>query len=231
MDVKQKLDIEIKRKKAIECRYRKAIANHLNLDQIQTELEEMSGECDNVRWWFSDGDETMLNELIGDEEETYELRSAFSMLSAECEQMYNDICDEWIPEFFDDFFGRIAGDTFGLMGFDSFEGDYFGLTDRWEEEHAQEECSKRLQKFTKAQLLDGAHVCFRVAVNYISLKNRYENLKAYIDILNGKNSGLLKTVKQIEDLYERVSEEYPSRQDADEFKRLVNSLPPETWVQ
>lgn len=230
MSVKSDFAEEARRIKARNLRYKKAISTELNLEQITQNLWEMQEQSSNIRWWYAQGDETMLDEMIGDEEESYELRMAFSTLDADCEQMIDDLDNEWVPEFFDDFFGAIVGGSCGgMLGFDSYAGDYFDITG-YEESLAQKECCKRMKAHTKDEILDAYSVCFRVAINYISLKNRYDNLKSYIDILNGTNTGFLKTVKRIEELYDEFSND-PLSLATREFDRLVNNMPDEVWLQ
>lgn len=230
MSVKSDFAEEARRIKARNLRYKKAISTELNLEQITQNLWEMQEQSSNIRWWYAQGDETMLDEMIGDEEESYELRMAFSTLDADCEQMIDDLDNEWVPEFFDVFFGAIVGGSCGgMLGFDSYAGDYFDITG-YEESLAQKECCKRMKAHTKDEILDAYSVCFRVAINYISLKNRYDNLKSYIDILNGTNTGFLKTVKRIEELYDEFSND-PLSLATREFDRLVNNMPDEVWLQ
>ena len=230
MSVKSDFAEEARRIKARNLRYKKAISTELNLEQITQNLWEMQEQSSNIRWWYAQGDETMLDEMIGDEEESYELRMAFSTLDADCEQMIDDLDNEWVPEFFDVFFGAIVGGSCGgMLGFDSYAGDYFDITG-YEESLAQKECCKRMKAHTKDEILDAYSVCFRVAINYISLKNRYDNLKSYIDILNGTNTGFLKTVKRIEELYDEISND-PWSSATQEFDRLVNNMPDEVWLQ
>ena len=181
-------------------------------------------------WCENDGESTQLDELIGDEEETYELRMAFSTLEGDCQQMLDDLDNEWVPEFFDDFFGGISPRGSMMLGFDSYEGDYFGLDDRYERDLAQKECVKRLMAHTKAEIIEAYAICFRVAINYMALSSRYDGLKSYIDILNGTNTGFLAAVKRIEDLYEKITADFPRWEDREEFDRLCNSMPPEVWL-
>lgn len=232
MGVKSDLAERLRREKARGVRYKKAISAELNLEQIQKNLWDMQETASNIRWWYADGDETMLDELIGDEEESFELKMAFSTLEDDCYRMLQDLDNEWIPEFFDDFFGTIAGRNFGgMLGFDSYEGDYFGLSDseaRW----AKEECEKRMLNHTKKEIVEAYSVCFRVAVNYMSLRSRYDGLKSYIDILNGQNTGFLATVKRIEELYEKITgDKFPSWDDIDAFDSLLGNMPDEVWIQ
>ena len=229
MSVKSDLAERIRREKARGIRYKKAISAELNLEQIQQNLWDMQETASNIRWWYTDGDETMLDELIGDEEESFELKTAFSTLEADCYQMIEDLHNQWIPECFDYFFAGIAQGK--MIGYDSYEGDYFGLDDGSETEFAQREARDRLKRYTKDQLIDAYRTCFQVAVNYMALRSRYDGLKSYIDILNGQNTGFLATVKRIEELYEKVSDGNASRDEREEFTSLIGNMPDEVWIQ
>ena len=233
MSVKSDKAETLRREKARNLRYKRAVLADLNLETIQSTLYEMAETASDVKYWCTDEDETQLDELIGDEEETFELKMAFSTLEADCEQMQQDMDDEWVPEFFDDFFGAIAGGGAGeMMGYDRYAGDYFGLSGSWEAQRAQKECEKRLLAHTKQEIVEAYSICFRVAVNYIALKDRYDGLKAYIDILHGQNTGLLQTVKRIEELYDKTADCGLNRWESEkEFAALLDSLPQEVWLQ
>lgn len=233
MSVKSDKAEALRREKARNLRYKRAVLADLNLETIQSTLYEIAETASDVKYWCADEDETQLDELIGDEEETFELKMAFSTLEADCEQMQQDMDNEWVPEFFDDFFGAIAGGGAGeMMGYDRYAGDYFGLSGSWEAQQAQKECEKRLLAHTKQEIVEAYSICFRVAVNYIALKDRYDGLKAYIDILHGQNTGLLQTVKRIEELYDKTSDCGLNRwEDEKEFAALLDSLPQEVWLQ
>ncbi|MGM9661416.1 MAG: hypothetical protein ACI3WQ_12520 [Faecousia sp.] len=232
MSVKTELSERLRREKAKNLRYKKAVSAELNLEQIQQNIWDMQETASNIRWWCAQGDETILDELIGDEEESFELKMAFSTLDYDCQIMLEDMDNEWIPEFFDCFFGAIAGGAVGGMwGYDSYEGDYFGISDRYEEELARKECHKRLKTHTKDEIIEAYAVCFRVAINYIALRTRYDGLKSYIDIINWQNTGYLAIVKRIEELYEKVTCEYPAWKDKQEFESLVENMPDEAWLQ
>ena len=120
---------ETKRIKAKNMRYKKPIAKDLNLQTINEELWEIQEECENVHWFCDTDEETLINALDGNEDEAYEFKMLFADLCAECEQMSNDLQEEWIPECFDIFFVAVgAGEVYGgLLGYDNYEGDYFGL--------------------------------------------------------------------------------------------------------
>lgn len=100
-------------------------------------------ECENIRWYTDsdDGNDSLINALDGDEDEACEFKMMFADLCAECEQMSEDLNEEWVPECFDIFFVAAgAGEDYGgLLGYDSYEGDYFGLncTDAWAEDETK----------------------------------------------------------------------------------------------
>lgn len=231
MSVKSETAEELRREKARNLRYRKAVHADLNLESIGNELMEMYESASDVLYWCEEDGSTQLDELIGDEEETFELRMAFSTLEGDCQQMLEDLDNEWVPEFFDDFFGAIGPRGSMMLGYDSYAGDYFEISDRYESGMAQKECTKRLLNHTKAEIVEAYSICFRVAINYMALKARYDGLKSYIDILNGANTGYLATVKRIEELYDRMTVDYPKYEDGVEFDRLCNNMPPEVWLQ
>ena len=61
-----------------------------------------------MRWWIDFDDETLINALDGDEDEAYELKLMFTELYAECERMYADLKNKYVPECFDRFFAAIG---------------------------------------------------------------------------------------------------------------------------
>ena len=71
MSIKSNLAESIRREKARNMRYKKAIHADLNLENIGNELMEMYESASDVLYWCeNDGKSTQLDELIGDEEET-----------------------------------------------------------------------------------------------------------------------------------------------------------------
>lgn len=227
---------ETKIYKAKQLRYKKPIVKNLNLDTITQDLWDIQEECENVRWYTEseDGADSLVNALDGDEDEAYEFKMAFGDLCAECDQMRMDLEEEWIPECFDIFFVTTgAGDNYGgLLGYDSYEQDYLGIscTDAW----AEDEAKKKLKQMTKDEMIAAARQCFKVYQAYVGLRNRYDNLKAAIDILRNQNTGYLQAIKEIERLYEAVSEDRWTRdeysKESQDWKRYTDALPQEMWI-
>lgn len=106
---------ETKRRKAQQLRYKKPIVRNLNLETISNDLWDIQEECENIRWYTDseDGEDSLINALDGDEDEAYEFKMAFADLCAECERMFEDLREEWVPECFDTFFVAVeAGDIY-----------------------------------------------------------------------------------------------------------------------
>lgn len=222
--------------KAKQLRYKKPIVKNLNLDTITQDLWDMQEACEEVHWFTDsdDGEETLINALCGDEDEAYEFKMSFADLCAECDKMLEDLHEEWVPECFDIFFVAAgAGETYGgLLGYDEWEQDYFGLNTS--ESFAEDEAKKKLKQMTKDELISAIRQCFKIYAAYIGLRNRYDSLKAAIDILRDQNTGHIQVVKEIEKLYEAASEQQSIyaeySKEWKEFERFTDALPQEAWI-
>lgn len=227
---------ETKRLKARQMRYKRPIVKNLNLDKITQDLWDIQEECEDIRWYTDseDGTDSLINALDGDEDEAYEFKMAFADLCAECDRMREDLNKEWVPECFDIFFVVVgAGESGGgLLGWDSFEQDYFGIS--CIDSFAEDEAKKKLKQMTKDNMIAAARQCFKIYHAYIGMRNRYDNLKAAIDILRDQNTGYLQAVKEIEKLYDAATKDTWSRDDwskeSREWKRYTDALPPEAWI-
>lgn len=227
---------ETRRIKARNLRYKKPVANGLNLDHIRTSLWDISEACGDVQYYIDCDDETLLNALDGDEDDAYEFKMMFSTLSAECDQMQYDLDNEYIPEYFDLFFAAVnkGGE---MLGYDTYEGDYYGLGS-FESRLANEEAVKKIKTLTKDQLIEAVQYCFGVYQAYIGLVYRYDCIKSAMDILRSENTSYLKMIKEIEGLYEKANEEtggfkygYFQSKAMKSFDRLLGNMPQEAWLQ
>lgn len=227
---------ETKRQKARQLMYKKPIVKDLNLTSIREKLWDIQSECEDVHWYVDTDEETLINALDGNEDEAHEFRMMFGDLCAECERMREDLNEEWIPDCFDQFFVAIgAGEDYGgLLGYDSYEQDYFGLS--FTAAYAEDESKKILKRLTKDDLIAACRQCFKVYQSFIALTHRYDCLKAAIDILREQNTGYLQMVKQIEEAYEKAENEtlgfrYDFGKDVLELDRILKNMPQEAWIQ
>lgn len=220
---------ETKRFKARQLRYKKPIVKDINLEKITCDLWDIQEECEAVHWYFDTDDDTLINALDGDEDEAYEFKMMFADLCAECDRMFNDLREEWVPECFDVFFvaagsGELGG---GYLGWDSYEQDYLGISS-YEDLFAENEAKKKLRRMTKDDLIDASRQCMRVLYAYIGLRNRYDSLKAAMDILRDKNTAYLQMVKRLDEIYDK-SEKDDFWQNS-EWKMITDNLPQEAWI-
>lgn len=224
---------ETRREKARQLRYKKPIVKNVNIDTITEELWDIIGECDNVKYYFDTEDETLLNALDGDEEQEWEFKMMFADLCAECEQMQSDLSDAYLPECFNDLFVAAGGAEFGggLLGWDSYEGDYFGL--ECMDCFAEDESQKRLMRMTKKDLINNMRWCLKILYAYLGIKNRYDSLKAAMDILRDENTGYLQMVKQIDELYTEAEKDNFSEweQSTKKFNAMLDNLPDRAWLE
>jgi len=237
---------EKRREKARNLRFRKPAVKDLNLASIQEQLTDIEEACADVHWYCDseDGWDTLLNALDGNDEDAWEFKLAFADLEGECERMREDMereidWDATLEDHFDLFFAGIGAGSVGggYWGYDDYEGDYFGLEPGWESEAAEKAGREKLKRLTKDQLCDLMGQAFRIAVNFLSLRTRYDDLKAAMDILREQNTALLKQVKAIEDLYDKAEAEGFSRYDFTRkesekaLDRLLSQLPDRAWIE
>lgn len=232
---------EKRREKARALRYRKPAVKDLNIAEILEQLSTIEEECAEVHWYCDseDGWDTLLNALDGDDSDAWEFKTAFADLEGQCEKMRDDLTDDFsmamgVTEGFDMFFAGIGADlaTGGVLGYDDYESDYFGLEPGWESEQAEKAAAEKLKRLTKDELIATTGRCFRIAFNFLSLRHRYDNLKAAMDILREQNTALLQQVKAIEEAYEAATRsEYEWENDSKQFDRLLNALPDRAWIE
>lgn len=120
-----------KAERSRNLRYKKPALASMGYHEILDKLDEISDACGDIEWLVESDNETLLNALDGDEEETYEFRMAFSILSVECEQIYEMLTDyhnNRLGEYFDVCTVALIGNRFNAVGYDDFEEDYFSLT-------------------------------------------------------------------------------------------------------
>ncbi|MCD8011617.1 MAG: hypothetical protein LUG99_00295 [Lachnospiraceae bacterium] len=222
-----------KQEKARQLRYKKPLVKDICLDLIQEFLWDAQSECTNAQYYFDSEDDTLLNALDGDEEEEQEFKMMFADLEAECEQMQNDLEQEYVPECFDEFFAATYSHSMGLMmGYDTYEQDYYGLNS-WETEAGTSEARNRMMRMTKKELLDVAKYCIKIFVAYEGLRSRYESLKAALDIIRDVNTAQLQVAQRINELYDQAEKDgfYGWKDAAGEYKALLSQIPQIEWLK
>lgn len=221
--------------KARKLRYKKSIAQGFNIADIEQELNDLQGDMEDVRY-FADGDiDELVEALDGDEEEAYEFRMMFAELSGEAEILSDLIYDynrQEDLELFDVFFAAVSGGAVQLLGYDSYEDDYYAMS-TFEQELGESEAEKRLLRMTKKDIISAARHCFGIACAFLNLRYKGEYLKAAMDVLKGENHAYLEAVKGVEKLYEAAEadgwDEFS--QSVKKLDKALDALPERVWVE
>ncbi len=225
MDLDYKTSEDKKREIARARRFKKPAVKGLTLDEIQEVLNDISQASEEIA--YASQDEQVLEDALGSEDEIEEFKTAFSMLSGDAQELGEDLYNGYaVPEDFDDWLVMLKSGR--IQGFDEYEGDYFGL-DSFESEWAVKESTKRLMRHTKREMVDSAQMVMKIAICFISLKSRFDDLKCTLDILRDKNEGVLELSKAIEREYEKAEQNgWSGTRKLDE---LLEQLPGECWVR
>ena len=220
-------ELEAAKQKAINLRYRRPALSSLGWERLNMELSEIEEDCDSVAWAARDG-ESLLDALDGNEDEAYEFQMAFADLSGRAQQL-RDALEENpdMEDYYDDCTVALIGNTYDVVGFDSYEEDYFSLT-RYEADLGTTEAGRRVSRWTKAEMIAHIGQCVGTMLAFFDLRQQYENLKATMDIIKGENVSVLQTVSQIEDEYEKACDDW---RDCGTFDKLLKSLPDRAWIE
>lgn len=190
----------------------------LSFDNITTWLEEISENGDMYGYDYAN-------------EEGYynDYKDEFDELSAGAWALYEQImCDEvgGLREIWDDMTVGLLGDLYTVYGFDTVELDYFKLSDGFEEELAQLEAVKRLERMTKADLIKGFRKVLMLIVMFFDIKASHDCLVSIVEELDEKGALLEQKNEQINRLYQDLTGKNDSQ-----FDEIIRNLPQRMWVE
>lgn len=230
MMTRQEMLKEARRKQARNLRYKKPLVQEIGLREIQQKLYEMDEACCDVKWFLGD-DESALEDILG-EDDAYEFKASFTALSADIERMSDSLDDIWLPEYFDDFLAACHPDGTEIWGYDDYVEDFFRL-DSYEAEAACREAKKRMERKTKSELIDSAHMVIGVIVQYTAIRYRYDSLCAAYDVLMDRTKGSLQAIRHIEELYEEAEKRrfYDWDEATRRYEAAIRELPERIWIE
>ncbi len=227
---------DLKKYRAQQAMFKKAVPADFNLFTIQDELQEMADACDEVTSLLEDHGEmeTLAASLLGDEEEAMDVYMTALAMGEELYRLAADCQDDELAEDFDDLFTACRAGSFGggYLGFDSYRGDFFPL-DAGLEDAAEKAGERRFMRKTKAEMLDAANRCLRIFVRYMDVQSRYASMQYAFDILRGENARHFQAAQGICEAYEEMEAagRYEDRRDAgNRLDALLAALPPEAWA-
>lgn len=216
----------------------KPISAQLNYNSIISEIWDIQSECADIHWMTDELEDVV--DILG-EDQAFEFKMLFAELDADCMRMLEEIeereelweLDDTNNRLFDLLWAATADD---VVGYDDDEtSDYveWSTSQRdWEIKQA----NKRLQRLTKAQLLEIIGISIGIVRNYLSIKYRYNRLAGVFDIIREKNGGLLQTIRSIEGKYEAWIRESDGGQwhytEAEKaLDRALAEMPERVWVE
>lgn len=213
-------------------RYKRPALQSMGYVAMSEELSNIMEACSDVVWYIDQDDETLINALDGNEDDAWEFKMAFSDLTMKAEQLQDAISEWTVQEEYDDCTVALIGNRYSLVGYDSFEEDYYSLTN-YDPKLATTEAGKRLMRHTKAEIISTVGQCLGVLIAFLDVRQQYDYLKATMDILRDENTSLLKQVKEIEKLYEAAAEERFCAWSPETKKLdvMISYLPDRLWVE
>lgn len=213
--------------KARGLRYKKSILSSLSYDDIYDEIQEIQDECDSARYYF--GDSEVYQEL--DPETQEETEMMFANLSDSAYRLWESLRDTYINEMFDDCVVNMLGNRYKVLGYDTYEEDYYNLSD-FESGLAKNECKNRLMKLTKAELLKLNRQVMGILVSYFHVRYLYDYLKASVDIFDTETKAEMQVIDEINSRYaDSEKEEFDKYAKATrEYNRMLDSLPDKVWL-
>jgi len=158
-----------------------------------------------------------------------EYKDEFDELSAGAWTLYEQIMSDEVGglrEIWDDMTVGLLGDLYTVYGFDVAELDYFRLSDGYEEELAQREAVKRLERMTKADLIKGFRKVLMLIVMFFDIKASHDCLVSIVEELDEKGALLEQKNEQINRLYHDLTGESDSQ-----FDEIIRNLPQRMWVE
>lgn len=226
-----------RQEKARALRYKHGALRSLGAAFLYDRIYEIEEACADVRYYIED-ESTLLDALDGDEDEAWEFKMMFADLSGDAANLRSAV-DDWgfDEQDYDDVTVAMIGSHYEIIGYDAVEMDYFSLLNGWEQEASQEEARKRLMTKTKSDLLDTIQKSWCIFLAFFDLDQRYQHLKATMDILRGDNTALLAVIRDIEKKYEDIfsnrTESYHAidRKAEREFDRMTEALPDRIWME
>lgn len=203
--------------------WRKSMLQHMGLSDIYELLDEIEANGDPYGYEY------------GDEQGYYaEYKDQFDELSAQAGSLKDalrNVTDDWyideyeVEDQWNDVTVGMLGELYTVLGYDVTEMDYYGILAN-EEGWAQEECLKRLNKLTKAELIRRCQFCWKVLILAYDLKAAHDCLTSIVEVLDEKGAILERKNRELDRIYEDVT-----GKDGENFDDLIANIPQRMWVE
>jgi hypothetical protein len=105
------------------------------------------------------------------------------------------------------------------------EQDYFGMLS-YEEDYAVEEAKKKLERFTKQDLITYFRGVLVILASFMDIKAAHDCLTSIVTELDEKGALLERKNKQIDQIYGDLT-----GKSGEQFDELIANLPQRMWVE
>ena len=166
----------------------------------------------------------------GDDGYYQEYKELFDDLAGDASSLI-DALDEYtgygdnIKDIWDEMTVALLGKTQRVLGFDAVEQDYFGMLN-CEEDFAVEEAKKKLERFTKQDLIRYFRTVLVILVSFFDIKAAHDCLTSIVTELDEKGALLERKNEQIDQIYEDLT-----GKNGEAFDQLVANIPQRMWVE
>lgn len=197
--------------------WKKSMLDGLDLGSIQNELYDMSenGDC----WGYDDRDEGSYYD---------EFRELFNEIAAGATDL-NEAIDSrcgMMDGTWDDLTVGMLGDTQRVLGFDTVERDYYRMTEPYMEDWAQDEACKRVEHWTKREMMGNFKFVLSTLVSYLDLKAASDTMLAVVAELDYRGAMLEEKTNRIDQIYSDIT-----GKSAEQFEKEMENLPQRMWVE
>lgn len=206
--------MSLKREKPI---WKKSMLDGLDLGSIQNELYDMSENGD--FWGYDDRDEGSYYD---------EFRELFNEIAAGATEL-NEAIDNWrcmMDGAWDDLTVGMLGNTQRVLGFDTVERDYYRMTEPYMEDWAQEEACKRVEHWTKREMMGNFKFVLSTIVSYLDLKAASDTMLAVVAELDYRGAMLEEKTNRIDQIYSDIT-----GKSAEQFEKELENLPQRMWIE
>ena len=202
--------------------WKKSMLQSLDLSSIIDYLCEISDNGDMYGYEREEAGESgyyqeykeLFDDLAGD---------ASSLIDAIDE--YSGYHGDSIKDIWDEMTVALLGETQRVLGFDSVEQDYFGMID-CQENWAVEEAEKKLERFTKQDLIRYFRKVLVILVSFFDIKAAHDCLTSIVTELDEKGALLERKNERIDQLYTDLTGKGTA-----EFDNEVANIPQRMWVE
>lgn len=206
--------MSLKREKPI---WKKSMLDGLSLESITDELYSMeeNGDCfgydDRDEGSYYDEFRELFNEIAGG---AYDLREAIG-------ERVDVMNGAW-----DDLTVGMLGSTQRVLGFDAVERDYYRMTEPYAEEWAEEEARKRVEHWTKHEMMGNFRFVLSSLVSYLDLKAASDTMLAVVNELDYRGALLEEKTNRIDQIYTDLT-----GKSAEAFDEELKNIPARMWVE